>query len=136
MAKKSNPKPRAERKPAAPGSVRRITHTSIMDGVEGKASYKVYGIAKKAVIQNTPFGRIPGLKGAFEAIAPSGATLVSKRCFLSPEQHGEVAKLLKNKGDEVAFGVTVNVDGETVNAEFFAAPAPTDPMANLREYAQ
>lgn len=133
MAKSNKSKPRAA-KPAVPGSVRRITHRTIMEGVEGKASYKVYGIAKKAIVQDTVYGRVPGLKGSFEAVAPGGDKLTSKRCFLPVELHADVAAKM-NGSEEVSFGALVKVDGDNVTSEFFAEPAPTDPMANLRAEA-
>lgn len=142
MAKKATSK-KAERKPPAPGSTRRITHKTIMDGVEGGGRYKVFGIAKKVIVQDTVFAKIPGLKGTFEAITPKGETLTSKRCFLPLELHGDVASKMKEAGDgevglkqEVAFGaeVIVNADDSTKSG-FFAEPHQTDLMANLREQA-
>jgi len=139
MAKKGTKSAPRERKAAAPGATRRITHKTIMDGHEGAGIYKVFGIAKKVIVQDTVFAKVPGLKGTFEAIKPNGETLTSKRCFLPIELHTDVAAKMKEAGDgeEVAFGATVTVAADdSAESEFFAEPAQTDPMANLREQAQ
>lgn len=137
MAKKKTSRKRAST-PTAENKVRRITHRVIMENVEGDAVYRVYGLAKKAIVQDTPYGSIPALKGSFEAVKPDDSTVVSSRCFLPPELHAAVAAKMQEAPDakSIAFLAEVTASGDAVKAAFLFEPSPSDPMAFLRERAQ
>jgi hypothetical protein len=139
MAKKAAAKKTPAPKPE--GTERRLTHKIIMDGIEMKegeeTSYLIYGLARKAIVKDTAYGRVNGFKGKFEAVTPADERLTSKQAFLPAEMHASVVKLLNDAdGEDVSFGVEVTVKDDSITAAFFSDPVLADPMAHLRQQAE
>ena len=136
MAKKGDKKASAARKPADPNKLRMISVHKVLGKANGtKATFRAYGIAKKSVSKDTPFGTAHGLKGNFE-VRQDGKVRSAKLIFLGNALQTAVGKVMEaNPKEPIMFGVDVERDGDTVKVDFFSDPAVADALTGLREEA-
>lgn len=135
MSKKAT-KTKSPAKTKDANALRRVTVHALLgkvDGNKGDGSFIVYGVAKKAVAKDTPFGTAHGIKGVFEVLH-NGTTKSAKQAFLgSMAQDAIVAKLAESSA--VQFGAEVSRKGEAVEVTFWTEPGAADPLTSLREAA-
>lgn len=119
---------------ADPLALRRITLKNVR---ESEGVTKVYGVARKLLDKDTPFGVAHGIKGTFEVQNGDGKIRTTKQAFLGDEVQGPlVDALAANEGQPIMFGVSMekNANAE-ISVEFFHEPSLTDPLRSLRETA-
>lgn len=131
-------KAKAPKAVKAENALRRITLHAMFGKVEKdeKHSGVVYGIAKKTVAKDTPFGIAHGIKGSFEVIGDDGKVMTAKQAYLGSEIQDAIATKLNGANEAVKFGVSIErMDGKVAHA-FFVEPGSVDVLESLREAAQ